>query len=113
MRRLYYSDDDFGQQFREALGNYREVPPRGNWKKINARLDKRVIRRYTGWIGGMAAMLTVVVLGVSINISTRNARLQNDALKQQAVKYQLENQKSVQPNKTQPSSTKPFAQTLA
>lgn len=109
MRRLYYNDDDFGQQFRDALGDYREVPPRGNWKKINARLDKRVIRRYTGWISGIAAMLAVVILGASINISTKNARLHNEALKQQSAKLQLENNNRVPPTQTHSSPTNPIS----
>ena len=50
MRRLYYNDDEFSQAFSE-LKDYREVPPTGNWREINARLDQRTAFRYTKLIG--------------------------------------------------------------
>ncbi|HZG01278.1 MAG TPA: outer membrane beta-barrel protein [Chitinophagales bacterium] len=109
MRRLYYSDDDFGQAFRDALGDYREVPPSGNWKRLRARLDKRKYRRYTGWISAAAALLAVVTLGIGINLSTKNARLRNEALKEHSL-IQQENARTAKSNSV---STNPVAADVA
>jgi hypothetical protein len=73
MRRLYYSDDEFGQAFSE-LKNYREVPPVGNWREINARLDQRTTFRYTYIIGIAATLAVILSLGLSIYFSTEPAR---------------------------------------
>ena len=82
MRRLFYNDDEFSQAF-QSLKDYREVPPVGNWRQINAKLDQRKAYRYTRFIG-VAAVLTVIVgLGLSIYFSTEPARLRTQALRQE------------------------------
>jgi hypothetical protein len=82
MRRLYYNDDEFSQAFSE-LKDYREVPPVGNWREINARLDQRTAFRYTKLIGIAATLAIVVGLGFGIYFSTEPARERTQAIKRE------------------------------
>jgi len=84
MRRLFYNDDEFSQAF-HSLRDYREVPPVGNWRAINAKLDKRKAYRYTGVVGAVTVLSIVVGLGLSIYFSTEPARLRTQALKHESL----------------------------
>lgn len=71
MRRLYYSDDEFGRAFRDGLQDYKEVPPVGNWRQIKNRLDQKKAWSYRKPLYSLLGVLFLVSLGLAIIFTTK------------------------------------------
>ncbi len=90
MRRLFYSDDDFGGLFREKLNGHQEEPSRGLWDKIDRELSgkKEYPKKIHAiwWMGGFVFCTVSVLLFINFILPQHNDPIKHLTSKANTIK---------------------------